>query len=126
MSGTREPSSGFSGFRSQSGSTQDDARQAVRRRALRERYISPAFCEGPAWNILLAIHAAGQNGLSYEEAVRSAFAPPATAQRVLEFLVSEGFLVRSASSDDNSDVGLTQDAQLRLDAYFAACHPAES
>ena len=119
-----EPASTFAAFRSIGRNDMDEAHKAVARRAMRSQFISDTFCDGPAWNILIALQAEGRGAvLPLSEAKRQSFAPPLTAGRVLDLLIREGFL-KSEPQPGEEGVRLSADGAKRLSAYFAACERA--
>ena len=114
-----EPTARFAGFRAVS-DHEDRPSDAARRRKIREDHIPVDFCDGPGWNILLALHSSS-DGITVADTLRQSFAPPRTAQRVLDYLADSGLIERGRGFGQFQRVKLSAEGFRRMDAYFNAC-----
>lgn len=100
------------------------AKRQLRDRRVRDRHFDPSMFFDPAWNILLDLYVAEQEGtrISVQSASIASGAPPTTGLRYVGHLVKAGMLEREACHIDRRRVwvSLSHIAKEKLDAYFEA------
>jgi hypothetical protein len=119
----------FQGFPSAS-ATHPDAtdtqtlREIIKLRRTRERFFPPDLFADPAWDILLDLKAAGQEGrhVSVSSLCIAAAGPPTTALRWITVMTESGMLVRHQDPADARRVfiELSDETSAKLDDYFVA------
>jgi len=123
------PLSGFQGFPSPNPMRPDamDAqtlREMIKLRRMRERFFPPDLFADPAWDILLDLKAAGQEGqhVSVSSLCIAAAVPPTTALRWITAMTESGMLVRRQDPADARRVfiELSDETSAKLDDYFVA------
>jgi DNA-binding MarR family transcriptional regulator len=99
-------------------------RDIIKIRRLRDRYFSAELFADPAWDILLDLKAAAQEGqkVSVSSLCIAAAVPPTTALRWITAMTESGMLVRRQDPDDARRVfiDLSEETNAKLDDYFAA------
>ena len=99
-------------------------RDTIKLRRLRERFFDAELFADPAWDILLDLKAATQEGqkVSVSSLCIAAAVPPTTALRWITAMTENGMLVRQQDPDDARRVfiGLSDETNTKLDDYFAA------
>jgi DNA-binding MarR family transcriptional regulator len=104
------------------------ARALIELREARSRFFPPSIFGEPAWEMLLALYAATDEGgpLSLSRLGDGAGTPPSTALRWLSYLEAQGLVERSGSVHDQRVqlVELTEKAREAFLNYFSAIPPA--
>ncbi len=99
-------------------------REIIKTRRLRDRFFDAELFADPAWDILLDLKAASQEGqkVSVSSLCIAAAVPPTTALRWITAMTESGMLVRRQDPDDARRVfiDLAEDTNAKLDDYFAA------
>jgi hypothetical protein len=99
-------------------------RDIIKTRRLRDRFFANELFADPAWDILLDLKAAAQEGqkVSVSSLCIAAAVPPTTALRWITAMTESGMLVRRQDPDDARRVfiDLSDDTNAKLDDYFAA------
>jgi DNA-binding MarR family transcriptional regulator len=99
-------------------------RDIIKTRRLRERFFAAELFADPAWDILLDLKAAAQEGqkVSVSSLCIAAAVPPTTALRWITAMTESGMLVRQQDPDDARRVfiDLSDDTNAKLDDYFAS------
>lgn len=99
-------------------------REIIKTRRLRDRYFAADLFADPAWDILLDLKAAAQEGqsVSVSSLCIAAAVPPTTALRWITAMTESGMLVRRQDPDDARRVfiGLSGETNAKLDDYFTA------
>lgn len=99
-------------------------RDIIKTRRLRDRYFEADLFADPAWDILLDLKAAAQEGqkVSVSSLCIAAAVPPTTALRWITAMTESGMLVRRQDPDDARRVfiELSNETNAKLDDYFAA------
>jgi hypothetical protein len=99
-------------------------REIIKTRRLRDRFFDADLFADPAWDILLDLKAASQEGqkVSVSSLCIAAAVPPTTALRWITAMTESGMLVRRQDPDDARRVfiDLAEDTHAKLDDYFAA------
>lgn len=123
------PFSGFQGFPAATAVRADtiDAqtlRDVIKVRRMRERFFPPDLFADPAWDILLDLKAAAQEGqhVSVSSLCIAAAVPPTTALRWITAMTESGMLVRRQDPADARRVfiELSDETSAKLDDYFVA------
>jgi DNA-binding MarR family transcriptional regulator len=123
------PLGGFQGFPSASAMRADATdtqtlREIIKLRRMRERFFPPDLFADPAWDILLDLKAAGQEGqhVSVSSLCIAAAVPPTTALRWITAMTDSGMLVRRQDPADARRVfiELSDETSAKLDDYFVA------
>lgn len=88
-------------------------------RRKREEYFPPALFGEPAWDLLLALFIANDDGrpVSLAEAYKAAKVDPRHGPTLVEKLIAAGLVTRSHNRDDA--ILLTDDGTDRLNDYLA-------
>jgi DNA-binding MarR family transcriptional regulator len=99
-------------------------RDIIKTRRRRERFFAAELFADPAWDILLDLKAAAQEGqkVSVSSLCIAAAVPPTTALRWITAMTESGMLVRQQDPDDARRVfiDLSDDTNAKLDDYFAS------
>lgn len=99
-------------------------REIIKLRRLRDKFFAADLFADPAWDIMLDLKAAAQEGqnVSVSSLCIAAAVPPTTALRWITAMTESGMLVRRQDPDDARRVfiGLSDDASAKLDDYFAS------
>lgn len=99
-------------------------REIIKLRRLRERFFKNDLFADPAWDILLDLKAAAQEGqqVSVSSLCIAAAVPPTTALRWITAMTESGMLIRRQDPADARRVfiELSADASAKLDDYFVA------
>ena len=99
-------------------------REIIKLRRMRERFFPPDLFADPAWDILLDLKAAGQEGqhVSVSSLCIAAAVPPTTALRWITAMTESGMLVRRQDPADARRVfiALSDETSAKLDDYFVA------
>jgi len=129
MSFRPAPLGGFQGFPT-AGSMRSDAtdaqtlREIIKLRRMRERFFPADLFADPAWDILLDLKAARQEGqqVSISSLCIAAAVPPTTALRWITAMTENGMLVRRQDPADARRVfvALSDETSAKLDDYLAA------
>lgn len=86
-------------------------------------HFSPAMFGEPAWDVLLALYLAENNGTvpTVSSLAKAARIPLTTAIRWIDYLEEKRLIERQRSSDDGraSTVILSADGRARIEGYFA-------
>ncbi len=123
------PRDGFQNFADSSPFTDDMAeqpnlREIIKLRRLRGSFFQPDLFADPAWDILLDLKAAAQEGqqVSVSSLCIVAAVPPTTALRWITAMAQSGMLVRRQDPADARRVfiELSGETSAKLDDYFAA------
>jgi hypothetical protein len=105
------------------GALADTARRIYAARRLRDRFFAAGLFADPAWDMLLGLYIAADEGrdMSISSACASAAVPPTTGLRWLLRLEQERLVRRRPSSRDRRRVlvQLTEDAAERLEQALA-------
>lgn len=129
MSFRQAPLGGFQEFPSTDPERSDaiDAqtlREIIKLRRMRDRFFPPDLFADPAWDILLDLKAAGQEGqhVSVSSLCIAAAVPPTTALRWITAMTDNGMLVRRQDPADARRVfiELSDETSAKLDDYFVA------
>ncbi len=123
------PQGGFLGFPRSAPMAIDDAtvnlRDIIKQRRMRERFFQPDLFADPAWDILLDLKAAAQEGqqVSVSSLCIAAAVPPTTALRWITAMTENGMLLRRQDPSDARRVfiELSTETSAKLDDYFMAC-----
>lgn len=101
-----------------------EARQNLRDRTMRARFLEGSFFREPAWEMLIDLFVNQTNGvkISVSSIVLASGVPTTTALRHLGLLVDSGSVVRTPCPNDarRTYVHLSQDAFDRIFAYFVS------
>ena len=99
-------------------------REIIKVRRLRERFFQPDLFADPAWDILLDLEAAKQEGqqVSVSSLCIAAAVPPTTALRWITAMTQSGMLLRRQDPADARRVfiELSPETSAKLDDYFVA------
>jgi DNA-binding MarR family transcriptional regulator len=99
-------------------------RNIIKMRRLRERFFDSELFADPAWDILLDLKAAAQEGqnVSVSSLCIAAAVPPTTALRWITAMTENGMLERRQDPDDARRVFivLSDQTNSKLDDYFAS------
>jgi hypothetical protein len=123
------PFGGFQGFPSEIPVANDAAakpslREIIKLRRLRERFFPPDLFADPAWDILLDLKAAAQEGqrVSVSSLCIAAAVPPTTALRWISAMTESGMVLRRQDPADARRVfiELSAETSAKMDDYFAA------
>lgn len=122
------PFGGFQGFPDNnvvpSAPASQNLREIIKLRRLRDRFFQPDLFADPAWDILLDLKAAAQEGqqVSVSSLCIAAAVPPTTALRWITAMTENKMLVRRQDPSDARRVfiELSQETSARLDDYFVA------
>lgn len=99
-------------------------REIIKKRRLRDRYFPAELFADPAWDILLDLKAATQEGqnVSVSSLCIAAAVPPTTALRWITAMTENGMLIRRQDPEDARRVfiDLSDETNASLDDYFAA------
>lgn len=120
------PFGGFQAFPTDASQTIDakTLREIIKTRRLRDRYFPADLFADPAWDILLDLKAAAEEGqkVSVSSLCIAAAVPPTTALRWITAMTESGMLVRQQDPDDARRVfiGLSDETNAKLGDYFAA------
>lgn len=123
------PFGGFQGFPAENSVANDIAaklrlREIIKLRRLRERFFQPDLFADPAWDILLDLKAAAQEGqrVSVSSLCIAAAVPPTTALRWISAMTESGMLLRRQDPADARRVfiELSSETSAKMDDYFAA------
>ena len=99
-------------------------REIIKLRRLRDSFFQPDLFADPAWDILLDLKAAAQEGrqVSVSSLCIAAAVPPTTALRWITAMAQSGMLVRRQDPADARRVfiELSAETSAKLDDYFAA------
>ena len=123
------PLGGFQGFPSESSVAREVAaklslREIIKLRRLRERFFPPDLFADPAWDILLDLKAAAQEGqhVSVSSLCIAAAVPPTTALRWISAMTDSGMLVRRQDPADARRVfiELSPETSAKMDDYIVA------
>ena len=99
-------------------------RELIKLRRLRDRFFPPDLFADPAWDILLDLKAAAQEGqkVSVSSLCIAAAVPPTTALRWVTAMTDSGMLLRRQDPADARRVfiELSAETSAKLDDYFAA------
>ncbi|WP_428628731.1 hypothetical protein [Sphingopyxis sp.] len=97
-------------------------RERIRQRRLREQKFSADLFSDPAWDMMLDLYAAQQEGgdVSVSSLCIAAAVPATTALRWIKRLTDEGWLVREDDTRDQrrTYLHLSSFARYRMDQYF--------
>jgi hypothetical protein len=123
------PLGGFQGFPGEP-LVADDApmtlslRELIKLRRLRERFFPPDLFADPAWDILLDLKAAAQEGqlVSVSSLCIAAAVPPTTALRWISAMTESGMLLRRQDPADARRVfiALSPETSAKMDDYIVA------
>jgi DNA-binding MarR family transcriptional regulator len=109
---------------SRGGSEGQFARQLIKERRKREQYFDAELFGEPAWDILLDLFAAEQEGrnVGVSSLCLAAAVPPTTALRWIKSMTTRGLLVRQADPKDGRRifVALSPAAKARMLAFLRA------
>lgn len=98
------------------------ARELIRQRRLRSRFLPATLFAEPAWDMLLDLYAAHYEGkqVAVKSLCIAAAVPSTTALRSIEAMTEQGCIVRQRDPTDGRRIFLTlsNDARGWLDAYF--------
>jgi hypothetical protein len=117
------------GFPSENPAANDAAakpslREIIKLRRLRERFFPPDLFADPAWDILLDLKAAAQEGqrVSVSSLCIAAAVPPTTALRWISAMTESGMVLRRQDPADARRVfiELSAETSAKMDDYFAA------
>lgn len=123
------PIGGFQGFPIGNPVSNDVARaqnlrEMIKLRRLRDRFFQAELFADPAWDILLDLKAAAQEGqhVSVSSLCIAAAVPPTTALRWITAMTESGMLVRRQDPADARRVfiELSADTSAKMDDYFVA------
>ena len=123
------PMGGFQGFPLSAPVTSTRAaplnlRELIKQRRLRDRFFPPDLFADPAWDILLDLKAAAQEGqqVSVSSLCIAAAVPPTTALRWVTAMTDSGMLLRRQDPADARRVfiKLSLETSAKLDDYFVA------
>lgn len=123
------PRDGFQDFPDSSPFTDDMAeppnlREIIKLRRLRDSFFQPNLFADPAWDILLDLKAAAQEGrqVSVSSLCIAAAVPPTTALRWITAMAQSSMLVRRQDPADARRVfiALSAETSAKIDDYFAA------
>jgi hypothetical protein len=123
------PHGGFQGFPGANSVANDDSltlnlREIIKLRRLRERFFPPDLFADPAWDILLDLKAAAQEGrhVSVSSLCIAAAVPPTTALRWISAMTESGMLLRRQDPADARRVfiELSAETSAKMDDYFVA------
>jgi hypothetical protein len=123
------PLGGFQGFPSESSVANDIAaklslREIIKLRRLRDRFFPPDLFADPAWDILLDLKAAAQEGqhVSVSSLCIAAAVPPTTALRWISAMTESGMLLRRQDPADARRVfiELSPETSAKMDDYIVA------
>lgn len=123
------PLGGFQGFPISKPATNNipnpqNLREIIKLRRLRERFFPHDLFADPAWDILLDLKAAGQEGqmVSVSSLCIAAAVPPTTALRWITAMTESGMLLRRQDPADARRVfiELSPETSAKLDDYFTA------
>ena len=99
-------------------------RDIIKLRRLRDKFFAADLFADPAWDIMLDLKAAAQEGqnVSVSSLCIAAAVPPTTALRWITAMTESGMLVRRQDPDDARRVfiGLSDETSAKLDDYFAS------
>ena len=99
-------------------------RELIKLRRLRDRFFPPDLFADPAWDILLDLKAAAQEGqqVSVSSLCIAAAVPPTTALRWVTVMTDSGMLLRRQDPTDARRVfiELSPETSAKLDDYFVA------
>ncbi len=123
------PFGGFQGFPGESSVANDVAaklslREIIKLRRLRDRFFPPDLFADPAWDILLDLKAAAQEGqrVSVSSLCIAAAVPPTTALRWISAMTDSGMLLRRQDPADARRVfiELSPETSIKMDDYIVA------
>jgi hypothetical protein len=123
------PLGGFQGFPGESSVANDVAaklslREIIKMRRLRDRFFPPDLFADPAWDILLDLKAAAQEGqhVSVSSLSIAAAVPPTTALRWISAMTESGMLLRRQDPADARRVfiELSPETSAKMDDYIVA------
>jgi hypothetical protein len=123
------PLGGFQGFPNESSVASEVAaklslREIIKLRRMRERFFPPDLFADPAWDILLDLKAAAQEGqhVSVSSLCIAAAVPPTTALRWISAMTDSGMLVRRQDPADARRVfiELSPETSAKMDDYIVA------
>jgi len=123
------PLGGFQGFPGESSVANDVAaklslREVIKLRRLRDRFFPPDLFADPAWDILLDLKAAAQEGrhVSVSSLCIAAAVPPTTALRWISAMTESGMLLRRQDPADARRVfiELSAETSAKMDDYIVA------
>lgn len=99
-------------------------REIIKLRRLRDKFFAADLFADPAWDIMLDLKAAAQEGqnVSVSSLCIAAAVPPTTALRWITAMTESGMLVRRQDPDDarRMFIGLSDETSAKLDDYFAS------
>ena len=92
-------------------------------RRMRAEHFPPALFGEPAWDLMLALFVAREDGRSFTlaDACLAARVSPRAGRRLLETMQLEGLVEPVTAQRDRQGVRLTAFAAERLSAYLLAC-----
>ncbi len=123
------PLGGFQGFPSENSTANAAAaklnlRETIKLRRLRDRFFPPDLFADPAWDILLDLKAAAQEGqhVSVSSLCIAAAVPPTTALRWISAMTESGMLLRRQDPADARRVfiELSPETSAKMDDYIVA------
>ena len=123
------PLGGFQEFPNEKSVTKDVAatlrlREVIKLRRLRDRFFPPDLFADPAWDILLDLKAAAQEGqhVSVSSLCIAAAVPPTTALRWIAAMTESGMLLRRQDPADARRVfiELSAETSAKMDDYIVA------
>ena len=123
------PIGGFQGFPNANPAANDIAptpnlREIIKLRRLRERFFQPDLFADPAWDILLDLKAAAQEGqrVSVSSLCIAAAVPPTTALRWISAMTESGMVLRRQDPADARRVfiELSPETSAKMDDYMTA------
>ena len=123
------PLGGFQGFPNgqpvtSGGPTPRNLREIIKLRRRRDRFFQPDLFADPAWDILLDLKAATQEGqrVSVSSLCIAAAVPPTTALRWITAMTENGMLLRCQDPADARRVfiELSSETSAKIDDYFVA------
>jgi hypothetical protein len=102
----------------------DFARRILKARRRRDRYFDPLLFSNPAWDVLLSLFIAREEGrrVSIVDGCIAAAVPPTTTLRWLAFLQQQGLVIESRDGDEPElkYVALSDQAGQAVDAYLSS------
>ncbi|HEY0114575.1 MAG TPA: MarR family transcriptional regulator [Allosphingosinicella sp.] len=100
------------------------ARRLQRQGEIRAEHFPQAMFRAPAWEMLLAIYIAGENGqaMGVGDACAACGVSRSQGARLITHLENEGLIVRQASPDQpqRRRIHITEEGRLRVTSYLLA------
>ncbi|MFV0622789.1 hypothetical protein ACBY01_02085 [Sphingomonas sp. ac-8] len=97
------------------------ARDAYSLALKRREHFNPALFSDPAWNMMLYLFLAGEEGQKVGDVCGASLVPHSTALRCIKALLSTGVFASTNLADGSwpDRVTLTEDARLKLTAILS-------